>query len=58
MSLELVPDNTIYQPGSVFSPSRQAILNHIPRHPSQEARATSYVARNAPDLLGMLGLTA
>jgi hypothetical protein len=52
--LQLVHSNTNFLPGSVFNPTKQALLNRIQHIPGDRELATAFVQRNAPDLMGMI----
>ena len=52
MSIELVPDNGIFQQGATFQ--RQHVLNTVVRDPEAERLALTYLDKRAPDLVGMI----
>ena len=52
MSIELVPDNGIFQQGATFQ--RQHVLNTVVRDPEAERLALVYLNRKAPDLVAMI----
>jgi len=57
MSLELIPSNDLLGHAPMFD--RHEILSTVTLSFSDRAAATRYLARNAPDLMGMiLGVAA
>ena len=46
--------NVTYHPGSTFNPTRQAILNHVPRNEAEREHARVILMHRAPDLLRMV----
>ncbi|MFJ4288012.1 hypothetical protein ACIPY0_20415 [Paenarthrobacter nicotinovorans] len=48
-----IPANNVYKPQSIFNPSKQALLNHIPEVPAAHL-ARQRVKRLAGDLEAMI----
>jgi hypothetical protein len=58
MSTELIPSNDLFSPAPVFD-RNVTLLDHVTVPCTDRAAATRYLAKNAPDLMGMiLGVAA
>ena len=53
MSTELIPSNDLFSPAPVFD-RNVTLLDHVTVSKQQRDAATRYLARNAPDLMGMI----